>query len=175
MPFDNANLLVSLVLLQNQGITPDKAVPASIGAALIPGVLGLIVPLAVANADSGGTITGGTQTLVRVPDVTRATEQDAKRQLEAKNLIASSDSVFVDDADVSEGDVIDQDPKPDKFVPQGTTVTITVSLGPKPDSGDEAAELDIIRKDVEENTKKLDQILAAIAKDVNGSPGTSSS
>ena len=182
MPIDSTNLLVSLAVLQNQGIAQDKTIAASVTAGLIPGVLGLIVPLALANAGSGGTTTVDNQTLVRVPDVTGATEADATKTLEAKKLIASSDSVFVDEAAVSKGDVIKQDPEADKFVPEGTTVTITVSLGPKPDGGDETAELDTIRKDVEENTRKLDQVLDAInkssrfqtGKDVKTSPGTSS-
>lgn len=48
-------------------------------------------------------------------------------------------------------------------MPEGTTVTLTVSLGSSPDS-DETSELDTIRKDVEENAKKLDQVLDAINK-----------
>src|SRR5438445_9516813 len=108
MPIDSTNLLVSLAVLQNQGIAQDKTIAASVTAAMIPGVLGLIVPLALANADSGGTTPVDNQTLVRVPTVTGGTEDAAKSTLTAKNLIASSDSVFVVDDAVHKGDVIEQ-------------------------------------------------------------------
>jgi len=169
---DNTNLVVSLLFLQNRGIPPETAVPAAIGASLIPGMLGLILPLAIANGTGGSTTsTSGSETLVRVPDVTGMSEDAAKRQLEDKKLVASTQSAFLDDAGTAKGDVFEQDPEADGFVSEGSTVTITVSLGPKPDDGNETEELDTIRKDVEENTKKieenskkLDQVLDAINK-----------
>src|SRR5437868_6928851 len=112
MPIDSTNLLVSLAVLQNRGLGRDKVLAASVGAALIPGPLGLVVPLAVANSDFGGNGDGdGTQTLVRVPDVTGSTEADATDQITAKNLTAVSESVFIDDPEAAKGTVIEQDPE----------------------------------------------------------------
>src|SRR3954468_13169254 len=101
MPFNNMNLFLSLAVLQNKGIPKDKMLAASVGAALVPGLLGLAVPLMVANSAGSsstgggkggstgtgtGTDTGTTATLTRVPDVQGKHEQDAIDVIKAAGL-----------------------------------------------------------------------------------------
>jgi len=69
---------------------------------------------------------------VTVPSVLGSSEKDAKSALEAKGLKYSVKTAYSDT--VAEGLVISQSVSEGKIVPAGTTVTITVSLGPEESS-----------------------------------------
>lgn len=89
------------------------------------------------NPSGGSAKTGSTVTIVvsqgqksvTVPKVTGDSEADATKALEAEGLKVSVDKAYSDT--VAEGKVISQSVASGKIVPAGTTVTITVSLGPE--------------------------------------------
>lgn len=190
MPFNNMNLFLSLAVLQNKGIPKDKMFAASVGAALVPGLLGLAVPLIVANNAGSNTTTGGTgtgtgagtgdgatTTLTRVPDVQFKQEQDAIDVIKAAGLNpVVSHAYFTPsaDADVPEkGSVAFQDPKPSNdWVDTGTDVRIEVSLGEAASTSADGSTIERtilsvdedLQKKVADMDVKVDQILTKMGK-----------
>jgi serine/threonine-protein kinase len=69
------------------------------------------------------------QKSVTVPSVTGLTQEKATTKLENEGLQIKADSAYSDT--VAEGKVISQSPTSGKIVPPGTTITITVSIGPE--------------------------------------------
>jgi serine/threonine-protein kinase len=69
------------------------------------------------------------QQSVTVPSVTGDSEETAKSKLSSAGLNVSSTSAYSDN--VAAGKVISQSVASGKMVPAGTTITITVSLGPE--------------------------------------------
>jgi serine/threonine-protein kinase len=69
------------------------------------------------------------QQSVTVPSVTGDSEETAKSKLSSAGLKVSSTSAYSDSVDA--GKVISQSVANGKMVPAGTTITITVSLGPE--------------------------------------------
>jgi serine/threonine-protein kinase len=65
--------------------------------------------------------------MVTVPDVTGEQEDPATIELQAADFEVTAERV---ESDIPEGEVIEQDPSGDSEAEQGSTVTITVSLGP---------------------------------------------
>jgi eukaryotic-like serine/threonine-protein kinase len=66
--------------------------------------------------------------LVSVPSVLNLQQDDAEAEIEDAGLLAN---VETETSDAPEGTVFAQDPGPGGAVPEGTTVTITVSTGPE--------------------------------------------
>jgi beta-lactam-binding protein with PASTA domain len=124
------------------------------------------------GGDGGG---GGTETFVAVPTVTGKTEADATAAIKAANLTPVSEPVFINDTSVTQGNVVEQDPDAGKFVAEGDTVTLIVNQGPKPSSSFEPR-LEVIQKDIEDNTRKLSEVLDAVSRKypagTKGGPGT---
>jgi hypothetical protein len=60
MAINNTNLFVSLALLQNSTLPKEKQVAAAVGSALVPGLLGVALPLILAaqNRDTKGDTKG---------------------------------------------------------------------------------------------------------------------
>ena len=73
-----------------------------------------------------------TENKVSVPGVVASSEEAAKSQITSAGLRVSVSSKYSDD--VAEGKVISQSPGSGSQVSKGTTVTITVSKGKKPES-----------------------------------------
>ena len=73
-----------------------------------------------------------TENQVSVPGVVGSSEESAKSQITSAGLRVSVSSKYSDD--VAEGKVISQSPGSGSQVSKGTTVTITVSKGKKPES-----------------------------------------
>lgn len=136
MPLDVVNIAASEVILRNSGNGVDKATIArtSIAAGLIPGVLGLVVPLVVARsqkANGGGSTAEGTE----VPNVAdgNTTLDQATQKLATSRFGISSHRAF--SADVKSGIVISQTPKAGTIRPLDSRVSVVVSDGPPPPQG----------------------------------------
>jgi serine/threonine-protein kinase len=69
------------------------------------------------------------QKSVTVPSVTGLTQEKATSDLQNEGLQIKAESAYSDT--VAEGKVISQSPTSGKIVPPGTTITITVSIGPE--------------------------------------------
>lgn len=65
---------------------------------------------------------------VKVPDVVKEKQSDAKKALEKLGLVVSVQQVYSEK--IKEGLVVSQDPEEDTEVEEGTEVTISVSQGP---------------------------------------------
>lgn len=182
MPIDSTNLFVSLAILQNRGVARDKMLAASVGAALIPGLMGLVLPLVVArNEGRSGAGTGSGSdpgTLTAVPPVIGKTQADAETSLTESLLVPVVQSSFIVDSSdnpATEGIVVDQDPAADEYVQTGSKVTIIVSLGSPPSAPADDLELDTqiqkdviaLQVDIRDTKEKIEQaktaIIAAIA------------
>jgi beta-lactam-binding protein with PASTA domain len=135
---------------------------ASVGAALIPGPLGLALPLIVARQPTFGTGVSNRGTVSEVPNVIGKTEQDAKDALSERKLKPVVQSVFIQGGkNEDKGKVVDQVPK-SGFAAPGTMVKLTVSLGAAPTTPEgESSVHQRIEKDVEDAQQ---QILVAQAQ-----------
>jgi len=148
MAFNTMNMMLSMVMLNNAKLAQEKKLAASVGAAIMPGVLGLMFPLMVARNTEAGTVPpGGThgsqagsegtlQTLV--PDVQRMGEAQAIEAIMAAGLIPLVVRTYfkqIDGASIPPaGQVSAQHPAPSaSWVDSGSEVTLQVSLGPQPD------------------------------------------
>jgi hypothetical protein len=185
MAFNNMNLFLSLAILQNKGIDRDKMLAASVGAALVPGILGLAVPLIVANNETGTTTgtgtgtaaddTGDVPTQTKVPDVQAKTEQEAIDAITAAGLNPVVTRAFFTAVAGSKipdkGTVARQDPKPsDDWVDSGSDVRIEVSLGEATATSTDDATIDRsilaldqdMQKKMSDMGAKVDQILTKV-------------
>jgi beta-lactam-binding protein with PASTA domain len=193
MAFNNMNLFLSLAILQNKGIDRDKMLAASVGAALVPGILGLAVPLIVASNEASTTTgtgtstgtadtTGDVPTQTKVPDVQTKTEQEAIDAITAAGLNPVVTRAFFTAVAGSKipdkGTVARQDPKPsDDWVDSGSDVRIEVSLGEATASTTDDATIDrsilALDKDMQQKMSdmgaKVDQILTKVGSWNTGS------
>src|SRR5262249_32551607 len=154
MPLDNTNLFLSLAILgQNSEVEQSKKFAASVGAALIPGPLGLALPLIVANSESNdNTPPDDVTTLAEVPPVVGRGEETAKKSISDQKLNPLVQHVYIQSGgDGKKGLVVQQDPKAGEFVPLNTDVTLIVSLGvtPGPSQDDSVIDREILQ-DVKE-------------------------
>jgi len=127
MPIDSTNLLLSLAILQRQRVARDKTVAASIGAALIPGPVGLALPLIAARSQPVGSTSSSAGQLSLVPDVVDKEQAEAEAAIKGAGLNPVSQSFFTP-AGFREGTVVKQDPEPG-LVPTGSDVNLSISLG----------------------------------------------
>jgi hypothetical protein len=73
--------------------------------------------------------------LVEVPDVVGETQAAGTAELEADGFVVAVETAY--SPTIAAGLIISQDPTGGTFAPSGSTVTITVSLGPQPVSDEQ--------------------------------------
>lgn len=190
MALDNTNLLLSLAILQSQGVEKSKMVAASFGAAMIPGMMGLALPLIVArnaaangsgNAEpAGGTAIDavGVPVQTTVPDVVGMTELEAVSTIRKAGLNPVVSRAYFSasgDTRVSipvKGTVAIQAPEAEfEWVDTGSDVEIEISLGPVPVEMDDTALDQDIQKKVTDLGAKVDQLLAMASSASSASSG----
>ncbi|MFY9134149.1 MAG: Stk1 family PASTA domain-containing Ser/Thr kinase [Bacillota bacterium] len=69
--------------------------------------------------------------MVTVPDLFNKSEREARLELERSNLVLGAKSQDYHE-DVRPGRIVDQEPEVGTYVPRGSTVNYTVSIGPPP-------------------------------------------
>jgi len=132
MSLDTTNLVFSLVLLQQRRIDRARTLAASVGAAMIPGPAGLVVPAIVAagrRPGPGGELppAGDTGVVkVKVPDVVGQPEAAAVRAVRDAELTPVTSATFSADEDEL-GQVVDQDPGADEYAATGSVVDMTIA------------------------------------------------
>ena len=134
------NAIAALAILSNPRlkISKDQLITGVGTAAVVNGTVGLLPPLLIAQ-QAQGKGQGGTfartfaPEQVVVPDVSsnKPLEADAKKTLQAAQLVAVEDRAFTAGVDDT-GKVVGQDPPAGSQVPLGSNVTIVVSDGPPP-------------------------------------------
>ncbi|QEW02819.1 Stk1 family PASTA domain-containing Ser/Thr kinase [Microbacterium lushaniae] len=93
-------------------------------------LLVLVLLLAGLAGGAGWWFGSGPGSLVAVPDVTGGTFADAQARLLQDTLVAAEEGIH--NLDVAAGTVVGTDPEPGTRVDRETTVTVLVSLGPRP-------------------------------------------
>ncbi|MBA2590971.1 MAG: PASTA domain-containing protein [Pseudomonadota bacterium] len=131
-------LVFSVTFLRKQNVDEKKAFAAGAAAALIPGPLGLAVPLLVARTGVGPSDIGGVvvSNVAVVPPVIGMSKPDAEEAIRGNKLKPVSKSVAIEGGKAEDKDtVVAQDPKAGSerephLVSPGTEVKLMVSLGP---------------------------------------------
>jgi hypothetical protein len=147
MPFEIINFAAAQAILRNQNVDPGTATRSSLAAGLLPGVVGLALPLIIARnnqqpraAENGG----GMSKLTKVPDVTAAENFEAARELLSDaGLAARRELAF--DPDHPKGTVVAQDPEAGSYAPLQSEVKVVVSNGPRPLPDDDVGNLIVAR------------------------------
>lgn len=130
MPLDVTNVVASEMILRNSGTPVDTGTTAraSIAAGLIPGVVGLLVPLVAARAKKpNGEAEGAVVPLVADGHTTL---DEATQRLAANTFAVTSQRAY--SADVKPGVVISQSPRPGATRPLKSSVALVISDGPPP-------------------------------------------
>jgi eukaryotic-like serine/threonine-protein kinase len=104
---------------------PEKS---RVGLAILIGAL-IVVALGLGGWALYRMLSPTTIETVEVPSVTTYTEQQAREQLEARNLQVEVKKVNADEE--TKGTITEQDPAANTVVQVGSTVTITLNEGPK--------------------------------------------
>lgn len=189
MPFNTTNLFLSLAMLNNAKIPQDKKLAAAAGAAMMPGILGLALPLIVARNSTrdatkpgAGSGTSPQQTpdgpmQTKVPNVRDFKEAAAVDTIVRAGLTPVISRVYfkaIDGTPVPPaGQVASQEPMASAdWVDEGSTVKIEVSLGAPPaetGSGtDEHAHHTALETEINtrmsEMGSKVDLILSKVGK-----------
>jgi hypothetical protein len=127
---------VSTTLLQSRRVDPKKALAAGAAAAVIPGALGLVVPLVlVAQQAAPGKGQGAGGVLAEVPDVVGRSQEEAEQALERLELEPVSQlHRIAGEEHYDKGTVVQQVPAAKTLVKPGATVRLIVSAG-GPDEG----------------------------------------
>jgi PASTA domain len=134
MPLNATNAIGALAILGPKPIDNRQKVLGTVGAALLPGIVGLAVPLIIAQRAKGqsgpGTGKGqsgpGTES-VAVPDLVKESQADAITSLNQLQLKANVKTATSTDA--QKNDVVAQNPSTGTLVSPGETVTIVVGTG----------------------------------------------
>lgn len=174
MPLDVLNIVASQVILRNVANPPDAQTTArlSIASGLVPGPVGLVLPIVAGRAQSGGNGGGGAEGVI-VPDVEGETKDAATTALEARHLEVAVRKAFSTDAD--KGKVMRQRPAAGSVRPLNSTVTIVVSDGAPPDKDDDDDDDAVTRAEFEAGMKKLDEKLDRLIKAHGADTGSSPS
>jgi hypothetical protein len=160
MSLDITNLAFSLVILQQRRVDRARALAASVGAALIPGPTGLVVPAIVAagtRPSPGGTLPPPTDTgvvKVKVPDVVGQAEAAAVQAVRDADLTPVTSATFSAPAD-EVGQVVDQDPAGDEYAATGSVVDMTIARAPDDEEKTESEKEDEILKVVHQIAEKV--------------------
>src|SRR5262245_21493287 len=151
----NLKFLVSLTLLQNRGVDRNEAFAAAGWAAVIPGLVGLALPLIFAGQS---TQSRGDErpTLSAMPDVVGASQEDAAEILAGRELRPVSQSFFIKGGtDDDKGKVVEQVPEAGTFVAPGSTVKLIVSRGAAPAPEDDLTIHERSERAVKDTQSKL--------------------
>jgi len=129
MPIDVLNLVASEVILGNAPTPVDPATKArvSIAAALVPGPIGLALPIITVQRRGSGS-GGGASTGVAVPNVTGLSQDAAKSVLQRSQLAFTPVPAF--STEVENDYVVRQTPDAGQILPLGGTVRLVISAGP---------------------------------------------
>jgi len=177
MPLDVLNIVASQVILRNVANPPSPQDTArlSIASGLVPGPVGLVLPIVASRAQSGGG--GGSGEGVIVPDVEGDGREAATAELEGSRFKVTVEKAF--SADVEAGTVVRQRPAAGSVRPLKSTVTIVVSDGPPPENGEDDDGDTVTRAEFEAGMKslndKLDQLIKVHGGSSTGSSSTTSS
>jgi PASTA domain len=163
---DTTNLVLSLVILKQRKVDSSKALAASVGAALISGPSGLLIPAIVAAGtsrpkpglppppDDTGVVK------VRVPNVVGQPEAAAIRIVRDADLTPVTSATFsAPENDV--GTVVDQDPAGDQYARSGSSVDLTIAHAPEEEERSESEKEDEILRVV---NKIADQVGVGLAQ-----------
>src|ERR1700730_5142472 len=125
MALDAINAIGALAILGPRPIDNRQKVLGTVGAALLPGIVGLAVPLIIAQRTTGqsGPGTG----LVAVPDLVGSDQAAAITSLNQLQLKAKVNTATSTDAQKNKD--VTQDPLTGTLVSLGATVTIVVGTG----------------------------------------------
>jgi hypothetical protein len=129
MALDAINAIGALVILGRKPIPREQRVFGTVGAALLPGIVGLAVPLIIAQRTTGQVVPGpgpGSGS-VAVPDLVgrdQAAAVTSLNQLQLKATVSTATST-----DAQKNDVVAQDPLAGTLVSPGATVSIVVGTG----------------------------------------------
>jgi beta-lactam-binding protein with PASTA domain len=125
MALDAINAIGALVILRRRKIDTQQRVFGTVGAALLPGIVGLAVPLIIAQQTKGQQ--SPAKNLVAVPDLANSDQAAAVASLNQLQL--KMQVITVTSADAQKGKVIAQDSPKGTLLSPGATVTITVGAG----------------------------------------------
>lgn len=175
MPLDVLNIVASQVILRNVTNPPDAQTTArlSIASGLVPGPVGLVLPIVAGRAQSGGGNGGGGGEGVIVPDVEGETREAATAELEGSRLTVTVQRAF--STEVESGTVVRQRPPAGSVRPLNSSVTIVVSDGAPPQGDDDHDDDAVTRAEFEAGMKSLNDKLDQLIKVHGGSPPTASS
>jgi hypothetical protein len=177
MPLDVLNIVASQVILRNVNNPPDAQTTArlSIASGLVPGPVGLVLPIVAGRAQSGGGNGGGEGVIV--PDVAGKSQADASTALEASRLTVSVRRAF--STTVEKGTVVRQNPAANSVRPLRSTVTIIVSDGQPPANGGSGGSNTVTKTEFDAAIKslsdKIDQLSKAHGVDATPAASASSS
>ena len=179
MPLDVLNIVASQVILRNVNNPPDAQTTArlSIASGLVPGPVGLVLPIVAGRAQSGGGNGGGGGEGVIVPDVAGKGQADASTALEASRLTVSVRRAF--STTVEKGTVVRQNPAANSVRPLRSTVTIIVSDGQPPANSGSGGSNTVTKVEFDAAIKslsdKIDQLSKAHGVDATPAASASSS
>ena len=179
MPLDVLNIVASQVILRNVANppSPQDSARLSIASGLVPGPVGLVLPIVASRAQSGGGNGGGGGEGVIVPDVEGDGREAATAELEGSRFKVTVEKAF--SADVEAGTVVRQRPPAGSVRPIKSTVTIVVTDGPPPENGEDDDGDAVTRAEFEAGMKslndKLDQLIKVHGGSSTGSSSTTSS
>jgi eukaryotic-like serine/threonine-protein kinase len=125
MALDAVNAIGAFAILNPRPLDAQQKIVGVAGAALLPGIIGLAVPLIIASRAGGQTSTGQGQ--VVVPDLAGKTQADASSklaQLELNPTISGAISL-----DEQKGLVVDQTPAAGTLVNPKSGVALVIGSG----------------------------------------------
>jgi eukaryotic-like serine/threonine-protein kinase len=124
MALDTLNAIGAFAILNPRPIDAGQKVVGIAGAALLPGIVGLAVPLIIAQRAGS---TGIGQGKVAVPDLRGNAQADATNKLQQLQLTAQVSNAASLDAE--KGDVVAQSPAAGTLLNSGATVAIVIGSG----------------------------------------------
>jgi hypothetical protein len=162
MSLDTTNLVFSLVILQQRKVDRAKALAASVGAALIPGPIGLVVPAIVAAGTPEPRPKPGLPpppedtgvVKVKVPYVVGRPEEAAIQVVREADLTPVTSATF-SAAENEVGTVVDQDPAGDQYARSGSSVDLTIAHTPEEEEQSESEKEDEILRVMNQIADKL--------------------
>src|SRR5258708_6433875 len=138
MPLDGTNTICALAILGPRQIDKKQKVLGIVAAGLVPGIVGLAVPLIIAQRSKGqrgpgtGVVVGtgvAQPTQSVVPDLTGESIDDAAATLK-KVQLTLGDVTNALSTDDEKDKVVTQDPEAEKVVAIGSPVSVVVGSGP---------------------------------------------
>jgi hypothetical protein len=170
MRLDTLNMMFAVAFLQARKVPREKVIAASMGAGLIGGPMGLLLPVMAAGTGSAGTTTTtggasgppaifGSTVKVAVPDVVGQPLDKASKQVEDAKLRPITSVYHTGDVE-EHGQVVQQDPEAGRLVAEASQIDLTVAVPPQEEDLSESEKEDKILKVVEGTATKVDELLA---------------